>query len=264
MSDKMDAYEKALKEKEHKGKTWKGLSIDVSGSGVISDEVIRVSGSSRLPGGIKVKVLHVSGSTSINGDVTAEEMKVSGSALTDGTLEARRLKVSGSFKAKEIKGGSAKISGSCFVDGRVALADSLRASGSLKVMEDLLATKSVVLTGAFDVKGMLKTENLRVKLRGADCHIRGGIEATNVEVQRCKSEIKFLGLKIMRRRSKGRLFTPFIKASERVFIENVICDEVSGRDVEISDGCEVKGTIRYSRTVKIASTAKVAKQPIKI
>ena len=110
----------------------------------------------------------------------------------------------------------------------------------------------------------MKTENLKVELYKGDCHVNGGIEAENVEVKRGKSEINFFILKIMRRGSKGRLFTPFIKASERVYIENVICDEVSGGDVEIGDGCEVKGTIRYSRTIKIASTAKVAKQPIKM
>lgn len=271
MSDKMDDYEKALKKKgtvvikgAGEGKTWKGLSIDVSGSGVISDEVIRVSGSARLPGGIKAKILHVSGSASIDGDVIAEEVKVSGSASADGTLEANWLKISGSFKAKGLRGGSAKVSGSCFIDGPVALNGSLRVSGSFKVTEDLSAEKSVVLTGAFTVKGKLKTENMQVELYRSDCHVHGGIEAADVEVRRHESEISFLGFKIVRHRLRGRLFTPFIKASGRVCLENVVCDDVSGRDIEIGDGCEIKGTIQYSETISIAPTAKVAKRPIKI
>jgi cytoskeletal protein CcmA (bactofilin family) len=271
MGDKMDAYERALKRKRTvviegagEGRTWKGLSIDVSGSGIISDEVIRVSGSARLPGGIKAKILHVSGSASIDGDVVAEEVKVSGSASADGVLEAGWLKISGSFKARGLKGGSAKVSGSCLVDGTVALSGSLRASGSLKVMEDLSADESVVFQGAFNVNGKLKTKNLQVELHRSDCYVHGGIEATNVEVRRHESEISFLGFKIVRHRLRGRLFTPFVKASEKVCLENVVCDDVSGKDIEIGDGCEIKGTIQYSETVSIAPTAKVAKRPIKI
>jgi len=269
MSDKMDAYEKALKEKEglsvrgiHGEASEKGLGIKISGSGIISDEEIRVSGSSRLPGGIKVKILHVSGSASIDGDITVTEMKISGSCSAKGTVKAHKLEVSGSFDAEELKGGSAKISGSCSVEGQVKLADFLKASGSITVEGDLHAERSVFLAGEFDVKGVLKTGDLKIKLYKSDCHVNGGIEAQNVEVTRGKSEIGFF-IRKLKRRSSGCLYTPFIRASDRVYIENVICNEVSGRDVEIGDGCEVKGAIRYSRTIKIASTARVAKKPIK-
>ena len=269
MSDKMDAYEKALKEKEglfakgvQRKASEKGLGIKISGSGIISDEEIRVSGSSRLPGGIKVKALHVSGSALIDGDITAKEMKISGSFSAKGTVKAHKLEVSGSFDAKELKGGSAKISGSCSVEGQVTLEDFLKASGSIAVKGDLHAERSIFLAGEFDVKGMLKTGDLKVKLNKSDCHVNGGIKARNVEVTRGKSELGFFILKLKKRRS-GCLYTPFIRALDRVYVENVICNEISGRDVEIGDGCEVNGPIRYSRTFKVASTARVAKKPIK-
>jgi len=220
MSDKMDAYEKALKEKEglfvkgvHREASEKGLGIKISGSGIISDEEIRVSGSSRLPGGIKVKVLCVSGSASIDGDITAKEMMISGSCSANGTVKTQKLEVSGSFDAEELKGGSAKISGSCSIKGRVTLEDFLKASGSIAVKGDLHAERSIFLAGKFDVKGMLKTGDLEVKLYKSDCHVDGGIEARNVEVTRGKSELGLFILKLKRRRS-GYLYTPFIRASD--------------------------------------------------
>lgn len=271
MSDKMDAYEKALRDKPKviiegagEGKTCTGLSIDISGSGIVSDDAIRVSGSARLPGGIKTKILHISGSASIDGDATADEVKVSGSASADGVLEARRLKISGSFKAGGLKGGSARVSGSCYVDGDVTLNESLHASGSIKIVEDLSAKRSIVLHGAFIVHGKLKTSSLQVELHRANCHVHRGIEAEEVEVRKHESEISFLGFKMIRHRSKGRLFTPFIRATGRVCLENVVCDDVTGKDVEIGNGCEVKGRIHYLRTVSIAPTAKVAEKPVKI
>jgi len=209
-----------------------------------------------------VKVLCVSGSASIDGDITAKEMMISGSCSANGTVKTQKLEVSGSFDAEELKGGSAKISGSCSIKGRVTLEDFLKASGSIAVKGDLHAERSIFLAGKFDVKGMLKTGDLEVKLYKSDCHVDGGIEARNVEVTRGKSELGLFILKLKRRRS-GYLYTPFIRASDRVYVENVICNEVSGRDVEIGDGCEVKGRIRYSRSIRIASTARVEKKPIK-
>jgi cytoskeletal protein CcmA (bactofilin family) len=268
MSDKMNAYENALKKKKpliiREEGTIKELGIDVSGSGVISDEAIRISGSARLPGGIKTKILHVSGSASIDGDIVAEEAKISGSASADGVLRADLLKISGSFKARGLEGESARVSGSCVIEGSVRLTDTLRASGSIRVMEDLVTERSINLKGAFSVDGMLKTTDLMVELHKANCYVHGGIEAVNVEVYKHATEISFLGFKITRRYRRGRLYTPFIKASGDVYLENVVCNDVSGKKIEIGDGCEIQGTIKYSDTVYIASTAKVAKKPIRI
>lgn len=271
MSGKLDEHEKSLKEKKtiiiqgtEEAKIQRGLGVSISGSGIISDETIRVSGSARLPGGIKVKIIRVSGSASIDGDATAREVKVSGSTSVHGTLTANHLRISGSFKGKEVKGDSMNVSGSCFLDGSVTLTDYVRTSGTLKAMEDVSAGKSIVLDGAFDVAGEIKTRNLQVDLHRSNCHARGGIEAVNVSVRKHETEIRFFGFTIVKHRLRGRLFAPSIKASGRVSLENVVCEDVSGEVVEIGEGCEISGSIRYSETINIAPTARVAKSPMKV
>jgi len=67
-----------------------------------------------------------------------------------------------------------------------------------------------------------------------------------------------------RRLSEGELSTTDIVGREKVYLENVHCDNVTGRDVTIGEGCEVRGKVRYSGTVEVHPTAKVKNPPEKV
>lgn len=236
--------------------------IRISGSGRISPEEIRVSGSSRLPGGLKVGRISGSGSVSIGGDVEADEMDFSGSVSIMGSVFSERLSASGSFKAEgDAKGGSMRFSGSCRIGDEVELEDSLVVHGSLTVSGNVDAQNLVELGGSYDIGGKLTTSTFKSELSWRRSHVEKGIQADYVDVRKGR---KVKGLVFFGRRLReGELHTNNIIGRERVYLEKVHCNNVTGKDVVIGEGCEVRGKIRYSDTVKVHPEAKVTNPPEK-
>lgn len=238
--------------------------VSVSGSGFVSPEEIRISGSGRLPGGIKVRKIGSSGSVYIEGDVEAEEMRFSGSASVAGSVRARYLFSSGSFSAGgEADGELMKFSGSCKIDEGIKLADTLRAHGSLRVSGDVKAKNLVEVHGSFEVNGKIVAEKLQAELSRLSSHVRNGIEAIDVCVKKKEfPSFVLFGIPILGRRFRGvKLYTTDIVAKGKVYIENVSCNNVYGSDVTIGEGCKVKGKVKYSKSISVDSKAKLANPP---
>lgn len=273
--DKMREYEEAFKKTaipttrvSGSGKVHiEGIGeVFISGSGFVSPEEIRISGSGRLPGGIKVGKLSCSGSVTVDGDIEAEETRFSGSASIAGNVTAKTLSASGSFLAEgNARGGAMRFSGSCRILGEVELEDFLQASGSLRVSGDVKARHSVELHGRFTVGGKVVTENFEAELARQESRIRRGIEAVNVEIR--KREFRGLvvfGIPVFGWFSrKGKLSTSDITAKGKVFIENVYCENVTGKDVIIGEGCIIKGKVKYSGEISVHQNAKLAHAPEK-
>ena len=242
--------------------------IRIAGAGYVSSEEIRVNGSGRLPGGIKVGRVKSSGSISIGGDIEADEMRFSGSASIMGSVSAENLTASGSFEAEGgATGGSMRVSGSCKIGDEIKLEDSLIAHGSLSVQGDVDARNLVELDGCFDIDGKLTTKAFEAELSRSESHIRQGIQADNVDVRKGGGDEEFVlfGLPIfVERLSEGELITTDIVGREKVCLENVRCDNVTGKDVIIGEGCEIRGKVRYSGTIEVHPTAKVQSPPEKI
>jgi len=274
--EKMKEYENALKKTSipttrvsGSGKVnIEGIGeVRISGSGFVSPEEIRISGSGHLPGGIKVGKLGCSGSVIVDGDVEAEEMRFSGSASIAGNVTAKKLSASGSFSTGgNARGGIMQFSGACRIIGRVELNDALQAHGSIRVYGDIKAQRLVELHGRFIIDGKIVTENFDAELARRESRVRNGIEAMNVEIRKREVEgIVILGIPIFGFISrKGMLRTSNITAKGSVFIENVSCDNVTGRDVVIGKGCFVKGKVRYSREVSVHPKARLTNPPEKI
>jgi cytoskeletal protein CcmA (bactofilin family) len=241
--------------------------VHISGSGYVSPEEIRVSGSGRMPGGFKVGRIRSSGSFTIGGDIEADEMDFSGSASVMGNVYAKRLTASGSFKAEGgAVGESMRFSGSCRLGGDVQLEGSLVAHGSLTVSGDVSAENQVELGGSFDINGKLTTGTFKAELSHSRSHVEKGIQADNVDVRK-RSEAEGLvifGFPVFGRRFReGELSATDIVGREKVYLENVYCDNVTGRDVVIGEGCEVRGRIRYSDAVEVHPKARVMNAPEK-
>lgn len=274
--EKMKEYEEALKKTaiptarvSGSGKVYiEGIGeVFISGSGFVSPEEIRISGSGRLPGGIKVGKLSCSGSVVIEGDIEAEEIRFSGSASIAGNVTAKTLSASGSFSAEgNSRGRTMCFSGSCRILGEVELEDSLQASGALRVSGDLKARRNVKLHGRFTVGGKVVTENFEAELAQQESRVRKGIKAVNVEVRKREFKgIVIFGIPVFGWFSrKGKLSTSDITAKERVFIENVYCDNVSGKDIVIGEGCVIRGKVEYSGEISVHKNAKLAYPPEKI
>jgi len=274
--EKMKKYEEALKKTaipttrvNGSGKVdIKGIGrVHISGSGFLSPEEIRISGSGHLPGGIKVGKLGCSGSVAVDGDIEAEEMRFSGSASIAGNLKAKSLSASGSISiGGKTRGSMMRFSGSCKMLGGVELEDTLQAHGAIRVYGDVKAQRRVELHGRFIIDGKIITKDFEAELARRESRVRNGIEAVNVEIRKRGVEglvifgIPFFGF-ISRR---GFLTTSSIKAKERVFIENVSCNDVYGKDVFIGEGCTIKGKVLYSREVSVHPKAKLASPPEKI
>lgn len=240
--------------------------IRISGSGFVSPEEIKISGSGRLPGGIKAGRISCSGSVSIEGDAEAEEMSFSGSASIEGDAKAKTLSASGSFSVGgEVKGSSMKVAGSCKIGNRIELEDILRVNGSFKASGDVKAKNMVELHGRFDIDGKIVTRDFEAELSRLESHVRNGIEAVNVSVKKRGFEgIVLFGVPIFGRIFRnGKLYTTDIAAKERGHLENVCCNNVYGRDVTIGEGCVIKGKVKYSESISIHPKAKLSNPPEK-
>jgi len=224
--------------------------IHVSGAGFVSPAEIRISGSSHLPGGIKVGKIRGSGSVSVNGTIEADEMRFCGSVT-----------IAGSVKAKSLSS-----SGSCQIGDNAEFEDFLRSRGSLRVSSSLKATNSVDIRGSFNIEGKLETDTLDVELNSSRSHVKNGIEATNISIRKGESEgIVIFGFPIFGKRfGVGKLSTTNIVAKAKVYIENVSCDNVIGREVTIEEGCTIKGRVKYLDMISVHPTASLANPPEKI
>lgn len=240
--------------------------VRISGSGHVSSEEIRISGSGRLPGGIKVGRVKSLGSVAINGDIEAEEMRLSGSTSIRGSVRAERLTASGSLRAEGgATGGSLRVSGSCKIGKEVQLEDSLIVHGSLSVRGDVDAQNLVELDGSFDIDGRLTTGTFTSELSHSRSYVKRGIQAEHVDVRKKRAEGIPFGLSIFGGRFReGELFTADIVGGEVVYLENVHCDSVTRKNVTIGKGCDVRGKIICSDTIGVHPSAKVEIPPEKI
>ena len=241
--------------------------ISISGSGSVSPDEVRISGSARIPSGLKTKRMICAGSISVDGDIEAEEMRFSGSATVHGTITTKTLSTSGSLDVGgEIKGSTVEAAGSFGVGKKMMLEDTLWVHGFLKVKEDVNVEKLVKLRGGFDIYGRILTRNFEARLRRVESHARNGIEATSVDIRKRENRgsiffgIPFLGT-IFR---EGRLYTTDIVAKERVYLENVTCENVSGGIVVLGEGCVVSGKVQYSESVSTDSRVRLTGSPQKV
>lgn len=239
-----------------------------AGRAHISPEEVKVSGSGRLPGGIKVGRVDTSGTMTVQGEIEAETMEFSGSTTIQGALSFGYLKGSGSLRAEgPARGGTMHISGSCKIRGEIIVAETLASSGSLEAKGDVFAKESAELDGVFEVEGKLKTRRLEASLSRDRSRVEKGIEADYIDIRKGgwhervpRFAARLFGLDDR----EGDLYTTVIAGGSEVHLENVICDNVSGEKVTIGEGCDIRGTVRYAETIEVHPKARVQNPPEKV
>lgn len=227
--------------------------LKVSGSGRISPEEISTSGSSRLPGGLVIGDLKTSGSSRIEGDLTAELVKFSGSASVEGFLVCEEIAKSGSLKVdKDLKFKYGKFSGSTRVGGSGKVETELEASGSMSFGGDLVSEDRILYSGVMRVEGSLKARSFEARLSRDESVIRDGIEAEYINIQRSHEDW----------RNRGILVTTDITGDE-IILENVECNNVTGKTIKILAGCRIKGRVQYSESIKVDPDSYLENEPEK-
>lgn len=240
----------------------------VAGTGRISPDEINVSGSSQLPGGIRVGSVTTSGSSTIRGDLEASRIKFSGSTIVNGALVFGQLEGSGSLRTGGgTRGNSMRVSGSCKIDGSVELEEGLIAFGSLSVKGNVVSKGSADLDGSFDIGGKIEAETLEARLSRYRSHVHEGIKADTIDIRKGSKFDRlprFAARLLGRGRSEGELVTTDIRGRTEVYLDNVTCDNVTGEDVTLGERCEVRGRVRYKRSVEVHPEALVYNPPEKI
>jgi len=273
-AERMKEYERRLAEDAIPTTTISGSGVfnipglgegRVSGTGHISPEEIKVSGSSQLPGGIIVGSITTSGSSTIRGDLEASRMRFSGSTTIHGALVFSHLEGSGSLRTGGgVRGDSMRVSGSCNIDGDVELEERLIVSGSLSAKGNVMSKGSVELDGSFDIEGRLDAEILKARLSRFRSHVDGKIKAETIDIRkgsRYDRISSFAARLLGRGRGEGELVTTEIHGRDEVYLENVTCDNVTGGKVTIGVGCEIRGTVRYTQSVEVHPDARLQNEP---
>ena len=226
----------------------------ISGSGRISPESIKTSGSSKIPGGLKVGEVKTSGSTTIEGDIEAEFIKISGSATVEGSVKCEEIDKSGSLRIeRNLTCKSAQFSGSTTIGGFGRFEEELRSSGSLRVGGDMDSDGRIRFSGSIKVDGKVTAKSFMGRLGRKDSKVQRGIEADFIEIEPGRDNW----------RGEGILVTTDIVGKE-VTLENVECDNVTGDKVTILPGCRIRGKIQYRESVKVDPGTKMESEPEKI
>jgi len=194
-------------------------------------EELRVSGSVKLRGPLKLGTVSVSGSLSVEGDVEAEVLEVSGSARISGNLRSREVRASGSLSVKgSTETAELRISGSGEISGHVKTG-ILEVSGSLRALD-------VEASGA-RIDGAARVERLSGKkvFIGKDSEVSGLVVGCYVEVGRDAEVERVVGDSVVVRRGAE-------------------VDYIEARSVVVERGAEVED-LRYIEKAEIHEGAYV-------
>lgn len=229
-------------------------TLKISGSGRVYSDSISTSGSSTIPGGLRLRDLKTSGSTTIEGDITSDYIKFSGSARIEGALECEELIKSGSIKiGKSIKADYARLSGSTHVREGGVIGREIETSGSVDFGGDLISEDRIMYSGVMRVDGRVQAKSFEARLSRNESYIRNGITSDYINIQRSHEDWRNMGI----------LVTTDITGGE-VTLENVQCDNVKGKKVTIKKGCYIEGTVEYSDTIQVDPASTLRNEPVKI
>ena len=239
---------------------------------------VKISGSGQIAGG-NYGVVHVSGSGHYSGDIHCREVHASGSLKGEGAVTAsEEFHVSGSFKGVgDITALEFHVSGSAAVGGAVSCGKEFHTSGSIRCQS--IAAKNIHISGRIETAGDVEGESVIISGGGT---IGGLLNAENIEIKTSdalvsggKLLIGSIGGSSIRvtasgagsffRRIIGRNphAAPFVVTEtiegDEIDVDSVSALRVSGKNVVIGSGCEIKA-VEYSGSLVIEEGAQVGEQ----
>lgn len=205
---------------------------------VMAVEELRVSGSVKLRGPLKLGSADVSGSLSIEGDVEVGVLEVSGSARISGNLIGREIRTSGSFNVKgTLEAAELRVSGSVEVSERVKVG-VLDVSGSMRA-------RDVVVSEA-RVDGGVRVGRLTGKkiVFGKDSEVSGLVVGCEVEIGRNAEVERVIGDRVIIRRGAE---VGYVEANSVLVERGAEVEELRYvKDAEVYEGAQIHSKTRIS------------------
>jgi len=231
--------------------------------------LIKVSGSNDYQGNIYAKNVIVAGSSDVRGNIDAEDVRISGSCDVDGDVKAIKLKVSGSCDVHgKVEADEMRIGGSCDLEGPVK-ARIIEISGSCDIEEDVTAEKATI-SGACELRSKLSAKSVEFsgaadfnEIEAETVEGRGAFDARKITAKkvwlrvadRCSVDIIEADQVEVKEYHDGSLDAKTITGREKVYLEGVCADTVTGGDVEIGPRCRIG--VAEGATVKVHPDSKV-------
>jgi cytoskeletal protein CcmA (bactofilin family) len=253
------------------------------------------SGSSTISNLITEKVIRISGSCKIDGNLESNGFQSSGSVSGKGNLLIHgSLKNSGSFKlaGSIFCENMARFSGSTKIDGDLEVKRSMVNSGSLFISGKLNVIGQVKLSGSSEIangitilgtlvnSGGLKTEAIKVKdnvsSSGSLYVLNNIISEKLIDISgkmTCHQSIYGESILLsFKKKEKKRLFVKYkhqvdgnIEAKDLVSIDRAkVNGDIRCKSALIGKDVEIKGTIYYVDDCIIDEKAIVNQKPVKI
>ncbi|MEA4853610.1 MAG: polymer-forming cytoskeletal protein [Christensenella sp.] len=202
-----------------------------------------INGSGTLNGG-EFGRISVHGSGKCSGDITAVDITIDGSFKTDGSIKSDSIDIDGSLKCE----GSLNV-GKFDCDGMAKIAGNLTA-------------KTIDVDGMTSIKGGL-IEADSIHCDGFVDAEDGHISADVIDADGCIRAKEVVGDSITIKSRGGKLARVFLKNSiidlieaTTIDIRGVAAQTVSGKDVRIGSGCDVR-KVDCCGTLAIHPKAKV-------
>ncbi len=276
-------------------------TISSAGSLKESEDLVKISGSSNISGGVIPKFVKISGSGRLAGDFKCNGIRSSGSLKGEGNLTSLGtvrssgsfdisgglasessakfsgsakigqdanilgpIKTSGSFRVGGdlIGSGDAKFSGSAKIEGETTVQGFTKSSGSFKVGGNLQTNNGIKSSGSIGVGGNLLSQQ-DVTVEGA-ANVKGNLVGENVTLG-LKGWKRWLSLRI------GSIVKHPYKVGGNLFAKNIVdiratsvAGDVKGYDVVIGRRSEVGGKVYFVNSLKVKRSVKLSEEPIRI
>ena len=230
----------------------------ISSSGDLTEfeEHVSTSGSAKISEGKINKSIRISGSGQIDGDLICNGITSSGSLKGSGNLTVHGdISSSGSFNIAGTLYGdeSADFAGSVEVGNITTIQGSLEVSGTFKAGHFVRGEQGVKFSGSSIIDGNLSSEK-SITIDGST-HIEGNVVA---------EDVLFGVSETMKKKQHFKIHGSIIAKNNVNVIRTHVERDIKGRNVILSQGTEILGTVYYVDNIEIDKKVKLANEPIQI
>ncbi len=230
--------------------------VSISGSGVLNEtsaSEIRISGSGKITGDIRVKRMSVSGGATSTGHIDCSEvLLVSGSLSADGNVKSGTAAVTGALSFNDGHFNKLVVQGGLKAEG-VLVSDSISNYGHLsaremkctvlsgrgKILADSIETQKLSFNGLIET-GYLKGEELRLRMAGGSSRI-DRLDGGSVDVSRQGSRLLAKGTARI-----GEVNAAYVK------IDHASCGKIVADEAIIGPDC----TVDYLEAARISASSR--------
>jgi len=215
---------------------------------------ISSAGDLRIVGKIKAEKIKSAGDLTANEEVEVEEMSIFGDGLLKKLLKGTKVSTFGdleSLSTVEVK--ELNIYGG--VKGKIFNTEKFIVNGDIEAADE-------INSDFLEINGTVKVEG-SMNIGSGNFNLMGNSKVNEIFCQDLRvnsGNSNYTGLLsgLISRNNYGKLVVKLIEGDE-IFLENTICDIVSGKNIQIGRGSKVK-RVEYQNTLKIFENGEVSEK----